>query len=78
MSAACKRCTRAVIWVVVDKSGKTMPVDADLRFTGKTRPTKQGGQAPEVAYVAQAALLPEGDRYVSHFATCPHAEEFRR
>lgn len=72
------------MWVVVDKTGKSMPVDADpvdngnIELTGKTRATSQGGQAPECRYVAQGSLLTEADRYVSHFATCPDADHHRR
>lgn len=85
MGATCRSCHAAVVWVVTT-AGASMPLDPEPRadgnieMTGRTRRTKQGGMAPEVSYVpTQGALIASDEpRYVSHFATCPNAEQHRR
>lgn len=88
MSASCRSCSKPVIWVVTKEKGASMPLDPDpvdngnIRLTGRTRRTSQGGQAPEAEYVKQEAMTlgldDDESRYVSHFATCPNAKAHRR
>lgn len=83
--ARCRSCRARVVWVVTTHR-KSMPIDADpvptgnIRMTGRERPNRYGTLKPEVEYIDTSALfvdLADEPRYVSHFATCPNAEEWR-
>lgn len=71
---ACAGCGAMISWVTLD-TGKRMPVNAvaDSRagrvffFDGKWRVTSKHVQPP-----------PATSLYVSHFATCPNASQFRK
>jgi hypothetical protein len=74
--AVCRSCGTPVRWVRIEPKGRRMPIDVDpvewgnLIFVGPDL----------VAAVGQPTLLdpgPTGDRYVSHFATCPDADDWR-
>jgi hypothetical protein len=57
------------VWAVTAKTGKRMPFDAELSAIGQWRiedgiATFVGGEPERL--------------YVSHFATCPNANEHRR
>ena len=83
MTAICRSCKSPVLWVVTS-AGESMPLDPDpvdggnIILTGRTRRTKRGGMAPEVKYAADGALFVTDPVYVSHFATCPQADEHRK
>lgn len=64
-----------------------MPLDPDPRddgnivMTGRTVRNRFGQHVPQVRYLEQGATLPglgPEPRYVSHFATCPDADDWRR
>lgn len=83
--AFCARCGRSIRWTVT-KSGKNQPLDYDphpagnVRLCGEYRQTRYGvSQASEVVpFLEQLSFdEPLGDRYMPHFATCKHADEFR-
>jgi hypothetical protein len=61
----CKSCSAHVLWVVTE-SGARMPLDAE----------------PERRFVVDSGTNPMRARvrntYVSHFATCPNAERWRK
>lgn len=72
----CKACGREIIWIKT-KAGKNMPCDPEsIRF-------KQGGKEK---FVESSGWIMSGERadnghysgHISHFATCPEAEKFRR
>jgi hypothetical protein len=67
-TSKCRGCGADIIWTVTEQ-GNRMPVDA--------RPEKRlllmGRQRDDQAPIAMAR-----DTYMSHFATCPNAAEFRR
>ena len=75
----CKGCGAEILWIRT-KTGKTMPVDE------KPVPYYEGGSAKivlEDGSVVKGSLDgPEesfkGFGYISHFATCPKAGNFRR
>lgn len=85
MTGSCRSCHAPVVWVIT-AAGASMPLDPEpvvggnIEYTGRTRRTRNGGMAPEVSYVpTQGSLIPEDTpRYVSHFATCPNAQEHRK
>jgi hypothetical protein len=73
--AACRRCGAPIRWVKTRKK-KNMPVDdepvSDGRFVidGEL----EDGTAT-VSYLSEtAAQTYTGERYISHFKTCPNAE----
>lgn len=84
-SRPCAACQHPMLWVETEatatKPNRRMPIDANadgtpkevssgnLVLTGAT----SGSGAPIVRYVK-----PGEGRYVSHFVTCPKADEFRK
>lgn len=74
----CRSCGAPIFWAKPVGGGSFMPIDAD--------PVAEGGNIAIVDGAAQVFRgtlleppLPEGaPRYVSHFATCPDAKEWRR
>ena len=79
MSAACKSCGAPVVWTVTH-NGKAMPVDADpvengnivLRRDGETVVAEYPGREHPSLFEAPRP------RYVSHFATCPERDQWRK
>lgn len=65
--AKCRGCNAEILWAVT-QGGKRIPLDAksEKRFFVKTLAR---GTDPTVVVL--------GDTYLSHFATCPKAEDFR-
>lgn len=82
----CSKCGAEISWFVT-VNGKFQPVDrapnpdGNMRLSGNFRPTEKGVH-PEIVVITKSELEslfpPEGDRYMPHHATCPHAEEFRK
>lgn len=70
--SACTSCGAAVVWARWSVSGKWTPVDAI--------PVSSGNLALEAGrvhlYTPDDARL-QRERYTSHFATCPDADEHR-
>lgn len=77
--SVCRSCGAPVRWVTVASTVgtwpyKAMPVDAEAVEGGNVEVAANG-----LAIVhGQPELDPQGPRYVSHFATCPQAGEWRR
>lgn len=69
-----------MVWVVAEATGSRMPIDAEPAAGGNLR--LRAGDPPTVAVVGPTIDLldpdDDGTRYLSHFATCPHADEHRR
>ena len=62
-----------------------MPIDADpvddgnVIFTGRMVANDREVTRPEVRVEAQPPMFEDGEpRYLSHFATCPNADEHRK
>lgn len=81
-------CGALIEWVIVERTGKRMPIDVEPVPHGnivKTGNTDVSGAA-RVEYVKpdpvtdQQSLVDteRAPRYVSHFATCPQAAAFRK
>lgn len=78
----CRSCHQPIEWVIVAKSGKRMPIDPDPVEGGNIAKLPDDDDetgAARVEYVAPGGMLVD-DRpvYVSHFATCPQADQHRR
>lgn len=76
--AACRSCERSIIWVLT-QSGKKMPIDPDPIVTkhGFRMPdgSEEDGGTPVVTFTSKPN---QNERlYVSHFATCIHADQHR-
>lgn len=78
---ACRSCKRAIIWTRTHK-GKRMPVDADPREDGNIvlREDPTGRVIAEYPGKEHATLFNDDrrPRYVSHFATCPERNDWRK
>lgn len=78
---ACGSCGHPVIWTVTH-NGKRMPVDAEPVEGGNVRLRGEAdGERVIAEYPGKEAPSLFGDdreRYVSHFATCPQAQSWRR
>ena len=79
--ARCKKCGKEIIWIKTP-SGRSMPCDPEEVVYWKDSKGKGRVVTPNGEVVAcrldgdpQEAT---GMGYVSHFATCPNAEEFRK
>lgn len=69
----CRTCSRPIIWVLVAKTGRRMPVDAT--------PTQDGPVALDGPQGAARTLKPgeayPGLRYTPHHVTCPEGQNWR-
>ena len=77
-TSRCKACGNPILWARVTATGKMMPVDPEPRPDGNIELTR--GRTPEATVHGQSPLGVDPDLtlYVSHFVTCPSADEFRR
>jgi hypothetical protein len=75
--AHCKSCDAPVIWAVT-VNGKRMPVDADpvVAARGFRLDDEVEGETPLAVFVQTPARHER--LYVSHFSTCPNADQHRR
>ena len=73
--SACRSCGAEMIWTQT-QNGKAMPVDAEPDPAG-TFVLKYEGSQPVAVYDGMH-LDKDPERYTSHFATCPDADEFRK
>lgn len=71
----CRSCKEPIVWVTTRK-GKKMPLDPDPVPNG---PFIYDGDPEEarVVYIGEKDRY-TGDRYASHFSTCPNVGEHRR
>lgn len=90
----CRSCNAPIRWAVSEASGKRIPLDPEpsedgnIVETGRTHPTgvamvrylKKSQQPAMANLLALATGGPElpAPRYVTHFATCPNAEQHRK
>lgn len=77
--AKCKgaTCGAEIIWARLD-NGRGIPLDPEPNPNGNivVVPGGSGGELP-VRYLRKGEEA-EGERYVSHFSTCPDSKDFRR
>lgn len=91
--ATCRSCHAPIWWAVSESSGKRIPLDPEPAGDGnivETGRTHTSG-VPMVRYLKKSAAVtwptlalavggqqPDQERYVSHFATCPDADQHRK
>ena len=83
--ASCRSCGAEMVWGKT-VAGKSIPLDANdfgdpipkkegnVRLTGRRR---DGVPEVEIVKKADGGLFGDEPRFVSHFATCPQAEQWR-
>lgn len=69
-------CGAPIEWVIVAASGKRMPLDPEPVANGNIAFVAEG--RVEVLSIAGGGLMEDRPLYVSHFATCPRPERFRK
>jgi hypothetical protein len=80
----CKSCHAEIVWCTTSPGGKRMPVDPDPIEGGNVMSLRQDGMLGDsggfVEVDSGLSLLDDDSRprYVSHFTTCPNADEHRR
>lgn len=82
--ALCRSCQAPIMWTRTT-AGELMPLDLDpvsggnVVLTGHHVEGKQGGLVPQCKVEPPTlSLFDEAVRYVSHFATCPEANTWRK
>jgi len=70
---SCRSCGAEIVWVETENK-KRMPIDAEPTDAGKFVLEDEGTDTPRALYRPGA----NGERFTSHFATCPNAAEHRR
>ena len=79
--SVCKACGKP-IWFIQMRTGVAMPVDeqpvAFVPGAGKRKYITEDGAVVEGRDWKQGDETPKDFGYISHFATCPKAEQFRR
>lgn len=76
----CRSCGAEIIWTVTH-NGKRMPVDAEPVPDGNVRLRQDGDRViAEYPGKEHPGLFDDPDerRYLSHFATCPQAQSWRK
>lgn len=72
--AKCRSCQALILWITLEPRNKPHPVNPVPIEGGSIRTTLEGGKRT-------GRVLPYGVRkgklYVSHFATCPDADDWR-
>ena len=70
----CRSCQALVLWITLEPRNKPHPVNPVPVEGGSIRVTLEGGKriGRVLPYGAR-----EGKLYVSHFATCPDADDWR-
>lgn len=78
--SACRSCGAEIVWAYTP-AGKRIPVDARPVDGGNVLLHRAPGQDPTATVIGKAvqpALFgDDSPRYVSHFATCPDADQHR-
>ncbi len=75
--ARCRTCTQEIVWALTEH-GKPIPIDPMPRAYGNITLHTLGGGDQKIAHVLGAEETTSGERFVSHFVTCPDAETHRR
>lgn len=71
----CRSCGAPILFVTMQKTGKTMPLDAEPSEHGNI--LLSNGQGVVVKNPADARACGE-KTYLSHFATCPNSVRHRK
>lgn len=71
-AAACRSCGAEILWVLTAANGKPMPLDATPNPEGNVELVT--GRA--VVHASSPLFATPGSIYMSHFATCPDADDW--
>jgi hypothetical protein len=71
----CTSCRQKILWAVTDRNAEPIPINPQAISTGNVSLDLWGDAV--VATVNPPAGAP-GDRYRSHFVTCPNADRHRK
>lgn len=75
----CRTCGAEIIWVVMAKSGKKNPLDAQAVDNGNIQLDADGkGHILSKDVIAKMREKGTALLYLSHFATCPQSREHRK
>lgn len=78
MTEVCRSCKAPIQWAVT-AGGKRIPIDRDMVVGGNLRLKRRSATSPPLAVIVPKADRIDGEwLYVSHFATCPYADQHRR
>lgn len=72
--AICKACGAPIRFLESPKTHKLNPIDVVPAADGNLTIDEEHGL---YLFILDRTQVAEGERYVSHFATCPKAAEFR-
>jgi len=78
----CDSCHAPIVWTITE-GGNRMPCDAEPVPGGNVRIIPAGNGRPAQARITPNGMIDlfdpddDGVRHVSHFATCPDANEWR-
>jgi hypothetical protein len=75
MPELCRSCKARIVWAI-GPGGKWMPFDAEPNPDGTWRFFGDVPRAEHVATERRVELA--GQLHMTHWATCPHADEHRR
>jgi hypothetical protein len=81
MSATCRSCGAAVIWLAISPGARAMPIDAEPHADGNVLAdlvTRRGIVLSAGSLEVVRIDTPDEPLYRSHFATCPDADAWRR
>ena len=73
----CTGCGADIIWCVTER-GKAMPVDAEPVPDGNVELRPDGDKTWAIVHGAGNRPLGVDALHLSHFVTCPKADQFRR
>ena len=77
----CRSCGANIIWIIT-KTGRKMPCNAEPIFFDLANMNDEGTKVfvKDNRIIAIGIENPEGQEvgYISHFATCPEAEKWRK
>jgi hypothetical protein len=79
-TSTCRSCGRPIRWARSEANGKSLPLDPEPKLGGNLVEigTVVGKYGQDVPVVRVVEPIEDVRRFVSHFATCPQADEWRR
>ena len=75
--STCNSCGAPIFWVRTQK-GKNIPMNTGVVRLANMDPSAIVGNQEGVFSSVGNIKNPEGDWYISHFATCPEHDQWRR
>jgi hypothetical protein len=78
--SVCRSCGAPILWATTAAGGKRIPLDPDPQPDGNLLLTYPSpGSAPLAVHVDPEQLaLDDQLRYLTHFVTCPQADQHRK